>query len=457
MVGNTGTDSPVYDNELARLLLNSTGEGIYGIDLEGNCTFANPACANLLGYDSVEDLLGQQMHKLIHHTRNNGEPYPVEECRIYQAFRKGKGTHIDEEVMFCANGKPFPAEYWSYPILRDGKPIGCVVTFIDISERRRAEELKSQHAAILTEVARLPEMNPGPVLRLDGDGSIQLANSAARDIFGDDLVGQSWKDIFSSLNEENWGEISHAKDPVRLVGEVGDRHFVFAHRRDFEGDHVFVFGTDITDQKNAEDALRVYSHIVNASTGFVSLIDRNYTYRAVNRSYLHAFGVSQDEIVGRSSADVIGKEVFEITIKPQIDRTLAGERSNFQTWLDIPNLGHRYLDIHYDPFLDADNNISGVLVDARDITDQQEAKNALRKADELVRLLLDSTAEGIYGIDLQGNCTFVNPACAKLLGFDSVDDLLGQQMHNLVHHTRPNGQPYPVDECRIYQAFRKGE
>jgi PAS domain S-box-containing protein len=127
-------------DDLIRLLLNSTGEGIYGIDLDGICTFANPASAKLLGFDSVDDLLGKQMHNLIHHTRVNGEPYPVEECRIYQAVRQGKGTHIDDEVMFCADGKPFQAEYWSYPMFRDDELLGCVVTFVDITERRRVED-----------------------------------------------------------------------------------------------------------------------------------------------------------------------------------------------------------------------------------------------------------------------------------------------------------------------------
>ncbi|UCC74384.1 MAG: PAS domain S-box protein, partial [Gemmatimonadota bacterium] len=118
----------------------STGEGIYGVDLQGNCTFANPACAKLLGFETVDELLGRQMHELVHHTRPNGEPYPVEECQIYRAFREHRGTHVDDEVMFCSDGKPFSAEYWSYPVERDGALVGCVVTFVDITERRRVEE-----------------------------------------------------------------------------------------------------------------------------------------------------------------------------------------------------------------------------------------------------------------------------------------------------------------------------
>ena len=214
--------STVASEELVRLLLASTGEGIYGIDLNGLCTFANPACVSILGFGGAEELLGQHMHNLVHHTRPDGTPYPEKECRIYQAFRGGKGTHFDDEVMFRKDGTSFPVEYWSYPMEQDGQLVGCVLTFVDITERREVEaELLESH--------------------------------------------------------------------------------------------------------------------------------------------------------------------------------------------------------------------------------------------EFVRLLLDSTGEGIYGVDLKGNCTFANPACAELLGFESVDVLLGKQMHELVHHTRPNGEPYPVEECQIYQAFIKGK
>ncbi len=207
---------------IERQLLNSTGEGIYGVDLDGNCTFANPACVRLLGFESDEELLGRNMHEVVHHTRPNGEPYPMVECRIYQAFRVGEGVHVDDELMWCEDGSSFPAEYWSYPVEDDGELVGSVLTFVDITERRRVEK-------------------------------------------------------------------------------------------------------------------------------------------------------------------------------------------------------------------------------------------RLRDSEQQVRLLLNSTGEGIYGVDLQGNCTFANPACVRLLGFESNEELLGRNMHELAHHTRPNGEPYPMVECKIYQAFRVGE
>ncbi len=125
---------------IERQLLNSTGEGIYGVDLDGNCTFANPACITLLGFESDQDLLGRNMHELVHHTRPNGEPYPMVECKIYQAFRVGEGVHVDDELMWCEDGSSFPAEYWSYPVEQDGELIGSVLTFVDVTERRRMEK-----------------------------------------------------------------------------------------------------------------------------------------------------------------------------------------------------------------------------------------------------------------------------------------------------------------------------
>jgi PAS domain S-box-containing protein len=126
--------------EHSRLLLNSTAEAIYRIDLEGRCTFCNPACLRMLGYAEGRQLLGKNMHALIHHTRADGSPYPPEECRIFQAIRGGEGAHVEDEVLWRADGLSFPAEYWSYPILREGRIVGSVVTFLDITDRRRLEE-----------------------------------------------------------------------------------------------------------------------------------------------------------------------------------------------------------------------------------------------------------------------------------------------------------------------------
>ncbi len=122
-----------------RLLLDSTAEAIYGLDLEHRCTFCNPACLRTLGYQSVDELLGKNMHDLMHHSRADGTLLPAEGCRIHRVIQNGEGVHAEDEVFWRANKTSFPAEYWSYPQRRGEEMIGSVVTFIDITERKAAE------------------------------------------------------------------------------------------------------------------------------------------------------------------------------------------------------------------------------------------------------------------------------------------------------------------------------
>jgi len=127
------------EKERVDLLLNSTAEAIYGVDLGGRCTFCNPATLRLLGYRNDKELLGKNLHALIHPNRPDGGPYPAEECRILHAFRQNEGLHVDDELLWRADGTSFPVEYWSYPIRRGQETIGAVVTFLDITERKQAE------------------------------------------------------------------------------------------------------------------------------------------------------------------------------------------------------------------------------------------------------------------------------------------------------------------------------
>jgi PAS domain S-box-containing protein len=133
-------ESELRDSEERfRLLLNSTAEAIYGIDLEGVCTFANPACLTMLGYDSAEELLGRNMHDLIHHTRPDGTPYATQNCPIYRAYQRNEVAHLEDEILWRKDGSSFPVEYWSHPIQRGAAVIGAVVTFLDVTERKRVE------------------------------------------------------------------------------------------------------------------------------------------------------------------------------------------------------------------------------------------------------------------------------------------------------------------------------
>jgi two-component system sensor histidine kinase/response regulator len=127
--------------ELVRLLLDGAPEAIYGIDVYGNTTFCNAACLRMLGYETASELLGKNMHVLAHHTKTDGTLYPVEECSIYLALKTGNDAHVDGEMLWRKDGSGFPVEAWSRPIRRADAIIGSVVTFIDITERKLAEQV----------------------------------------------------------------------------------------------------------------------------------------------------------------------------------------------------------------------------------------------------------------------------------------------------------------------------
>ncbi len=172
------------------LILNAAGEGIFGLDLKGIHTFVNPAAARMLGY-TVDELLGRNSHATWHHTKPDGVPYPKEDCPIYGAYSDGQVHHGDGELFWRKDGTSFPAEYTSTPLRGDaGTVVGAVVTFRDISERRRSEEqiarLRGQSDLILNAAGE-------GIFGLDREGRHTFVNPAAARLLGyapEELLGQ---------------------------------------------------------------------------------------------------------------------------------------------------------------------------------------------------------------------------------------------------------------------------
>lgn len=138
--------------ENVRLLLNSTAEAICGIDLAGNCTFANQSFLTLLGYTALTHVIGKNVHQLTHHSYPDGTPFPVEQCRLHHAIHEGLQVHLDDETLWRADGTSFPAEIWTHPQMTNNSLVGAVMTFIDITERKQMEiELQRMaHYDVLT-------------------------------------------------------------------------------------------------------------------------------------------------------------------------------------------------------------------------------------------------------------------------------------------------------------------
>jgi PAS domain S-box-containing protein len=144
--------------ERTRLILDSTAEAIYGVDLEGCCTFANAACLRQLGYDREEELLGRDMHALLQHGHDEGSPCFGPKCEVREAIRHGRGYHAGDCSVLRAAGMPLAVDCWSHPLRREGELVGAVVTFVDATARRQAEAERRHYEDELARVARLATM-----------------------------------------------------------------------------------------------------------------------------------------------------------------------------------------------------------------------------------------------------------------------------------------------------------
>jgi len=251
-------------NDQFRLLLESTGEGVYGIDLQGRCTFINKAGATTLGY-RPEELYGKLMHQVHHHSRLDGSPYPAEASPIYNSFRSGRACQVDNEIFWRRDGNSFPVHYSTYPIIDGGVIKGAVVTFTDITERKRAEEASARLAAIVGS-------SDDAIIDKTLDGIVVSWNRGAERIFGysaEEIIGKPVTVLIPPGRADEEPEIIE-----RLKqGERVEHYETVRRRKDGREIHVSLtispikdargqiigasrIARDITEHKQAEEEIR---------------------------------------------------------------------------------------------------------------------------------------------------------------------------------------------------------
>ena len=153
-------------------ILDSVGDGIFGMDMEGRLTFINRSAAEMLGY-SPQDLLGQNMHALIHHSRADGTPYPAEESDIFGSAKREAPLHVDDDVFWRKDGKALPVEYVACPLVEGDHTDGIVVAFTDVTERRRLDRMKDEFIATVSHELRTPLTSLRAALGLVASGALE--------------------------------------------------------------------------------------------------------------------------------------------------------------------------------------------------------------------------------------------------------------------------------------------
>ena len=253
-----------------QMLLESTGQGIYGIDLQGKCTFINRATCEMVGY-RPEEALGRNMHELVHHHKADGAPYPIDECPVYRALKKGEGCRIDTEVIWRRGGTPISVEYSSFPILEGGNITGAVVTVLDITERKRTDEkvrASEQLFRSIFENAQIgigvfkidtQELNPNRALQeMLGYSEKELSRLETWDQITDPDESAPDAKRYSELVEGKRDKDEWEQRLIHRDGRIVVTSVRFSLLRDAGGrpQYVASLQEDITERRAAEDTLR---------------------------------------------------------------------------------------------------------------------------------------------------------------------------------------------------------
>jgi len=205
-----------------QLLLTAVGDGVYGVDNQGKTTFVNIAAENIIGWKRHE-IMGKEIHQIIHHTYADGRPYHAHDCPIYAAFNDGEIHSVDNEVFWSKDGKAIPVEYTSTPVKEHGLLIGAVVIFRDITQRKHIQNKLVNALQEIDSLKRRLEMENAYLLEeLNADfnhhriiGRSEQVQHMVQQI---ELVGPTNANVLIS------GESGTGKELIaRAIHEVSDR------------------------------------------------------------------------------------------------------------------------------------------------------------------------------------------------------------------------------------------
>ncbi len=386
--------------ERVRLLLDSAGEGLYGVDLDGRCTFCNPAGLQLLGFESAEQVLGRDMHRMIHHTRPDGSHYPSHECPIYQTFRSGEGTLGEEDVFWKSDGSPIPVEYRAHPIRRDGQTLGAVVTFVDIAPRLRAEtEMRLRDRALkaiaqgvfITDPARSDE----PIIyvnaafeRLTGYTQAEAAGRNVEFLRGSATDPGAVEELLAAFRDRRAASVemlSYRKDGSTFWDALT---LAPVEGPDGRVSHFVGVVTDVTGRKRDDERLRVSEGrlrlmIESVRDYAIFSIDLRGRVSSWNTGAERLFGFAESEILDEE-ADLLFSAEDRAAGIPRLElfRAEATGRADDERW-HVRGDGSRFF---ASGLVTAVRDESGTLLGytkiARDITEAKRAEAELRAAKE---------------------------------------------------------------------------
>lgn len=439
-------------NAEREVLLNSIGEGVHWIDLDGRIRFENPAGAKMLGYESSE-LIGKPSHTTIHHTRSDGMPYPRTECGIYATLNDGLVRRVTGEVFWRKDGTSFDVEYICTPIFdHDGSVRGSVVVFSDVTERLRAE-------AESRRLLRVLEGTLNEIYIFDADTLLlEYVNDCAKTNLGysmEALLQLTPLDLTPEIAESDFQKLIEPlrrRKKTKITFETvhcradGSLYPVEVHLQfvDQGGKPIFLAViNDITDRMASEK--RYQSLFENMIEGYAycetvfdgdQLID--FVYTEVNESFKNMTGL--EDVVGKRISELIpgfakyNPEVLEIYGRV----ALTGIPEQFETCVEPLGI---WLCITV--YSSSRENFVAVF---DNITSRKQAEAALRESDEKFHQLADNISDvfWIRSPDMK-TIHFISPAYEKIWGRKLRSDYADpHEWYEFIE---------PVDRQRVKEAY----
>jgi PAS domain S-box-containing protein len=322
--------------ERSRLLLESVRDGIFGVDTEGKVTFINPAALELLEY-KADELMGRPILPVIHHSRNDGSPYPVEECPMRAAFTEGESSLVENEVLWTKHGEAIDVEYASVPMHKGDSLVGAVILFRDIRQRKENErKIRESEREFRTMVATIP----GTVYRCRPDARRsfsyisneieRLAGLYPEDIVNDtniglnDLVHESDREYVLEMIDGGIKRREPYLIECRMRHTDGFTRFVYERGQavyDANGSCEFLIGTiiDITDRKNMEKSLFKAKKSAEAAEKRISSIVANLADALIiidTAGVVEQFSSSAEKMFGYRASEVLGNNVKMLMPSP---------------------------------------------------------------------------------------------------------------------------------------------
>jgi formate hydrogenlyase transcriptional activator len=422
--------------ERIRLILDSATEAICGCDSDGTCLFSNLAAARILGYDDPAELLGKNMHALEHHTRKDGTPYPIEECPIYIGFQKNQDVHRDDEVYWRKDGTSFPVEFWSHIVVREGKTLGAVITFIDITERKQAE------AALRKSEERwrsVYENSAIGVALTDLKGRFLAVNRAYEKMLGyteEELRKLTFLEITEEdYRDDNWELVSELLEGKRQQFQIekqyrrkdGTLRWVSNNVSLVPGTEsmprfIMALSEDVTQRKQAEAALRKSERelrtIIETIPAFVVSALPDGSVDFLSQSLMDYTGVSREQWLGWGWRDLVHPEDADSTVDKWRAALAAGEPLEVEVRYRRADGKYRWYLGRQVPLRDDKGNIVKWYGTLHDIEDRKQAEAALRKSEEQNRSLLQINNAIITNLTQPALLHSISEAFLSVVSFD---------------------------------------